>query len=226
MSQSNRTLPIVLVAAMLVALSVLLAFGQLELLGLAFHALGLSRSATYALVSASMVGSLVNVPLCRISKTRSDYWNQQWPQWDIRWPKGTFTDSTTILLNLGGGLVPVAFALYIVTHRHVPWRDLTAALALVTLISYAFSHVETGLGVVMPAMVAPLAAALAALWLMPENPAPLAYVSGTLGVLLGADVLRLRQATQHDCSAVSIGGAGPLDGIFITGILAVLLSSV
>jgi uncharacterized membrane protein len=116
--------------------------------------------------------------------------------------------------------------LYIVTHRHVPWRDLTAALALVTLISYAFSHVETGLGVAMPAMVAPLAAALAALWLMPENPAPLAYVSGTLGVLLGADVLRLRQATQHDCSAVSIGGAGPLDGIFITGILAVLLSSV
>lgn len=226
MWQSNRTFQVVLVAVMVVGLSVLLALGQLELLGLAFNALGLSRSATYALVSASMIGSLVNVPLCRIAKTRSDYWNQRWPQWNLRWPRGTVNDSTTVLLNLGGGLIPVAFAMYLLVQQSIPLTDLTTALALVTLTSYAFSHVETGMGVMMPAMVAPFATALAALWLMPVNPAPLAYVSGTLGVLLGADVLRLRQATQQDCAAVSIGGAGPLDGVFITGILAVLLTSV
>ena len=53
----------------------------------------------------------------------------------------------------------------------------------------------------------------------------IAYVSGTLGTLIGADLLHLRQISKLNAPVVSIGGAGTFDGIFLTGILAVLLST-
>ena len=58
----------------------------------------------------------------------------------------------------------------------------------------------------------------------PEHSAALAYVAGTLGVLIGADLLRLRDVCRLGVPMASIGGAGTFDGIFITGIVAVLLA--
>jgi uncharacterized membrane protein len=51
-----------------------------------------------------------------------------------------------------------------------------------------------------------------------------AYISGTLGVLIGADLLHLRHLAALRSPVVSIGGAGTFDGIFLTGIIAVLLA--
>ena len=58
----------------------------------------------------------------------------------------------------------------------------------------------------------------------PENSAPLAYICGTLGVLIGADILRLKDIKQMGVPTAAIGGAGTFDGIFFTGIIAVLLA--
>jgi uncharacterized membrane protein len=52
----------------------------------------------------------------------------------------------------------------------------------------------------------------------------LAYVGGTLGTLIGADVLNLGRIGGLGAPIVSVGGAGTFDGIFLTGILAVLLA--
>ena len=76
----------------------------------------------------------------------------------------------------------------------------------------------------MPVFVAPFTAALTALLLAPEQSAPLAYICGTLGVLIGADILRLNDIRKIGTPMASIGGAGTFDGIFITGIVAVLLA--
>jgi uncharacterized membrane protein len=51
-----------------------------------------------------------------------------------------------------------------------------------------------------------------------------AYVAGTIGTLVGADLLNLRRVQDLGAPVVSIGGAGTFDGIFVTGILAVLLA--
>jgi len=57
------------------------------------------------------------------------------------------------------------------------------------------------------------------------SPSPvIAYVSGVIGVLLGGDVLNLAKVTQYKSEMLSIGGAGTFDGIFLTGIISVLLS--
>jgi uncharacterized membrane protein len=55
--------------------------------------------------------------------------------------------------------------------------------------------------------------------------APLAYIGGSLGVLIGADLLNLDKLPGLRAPIASIGGAGTFDGIFITGIFAVLLAS-
>ncbi|MBW2109628.1 MAG: DUF1614 domain-containing protein, partial [Deltaproteobacteria bacterium] len=52
-----------------------------------------------------------------------------------------------------------------------------------------------------------------------------AYISGTLGTLIGADLLNLRKIYDLGAPVASIGGAGTFDGIFLNGLLAVLLST-
>ncbi len=78
----------------------------------------------------------------------------------------------------------------------------------------------------MPMFVTPLTATLVALLIAPEPwlRAPLAYVAGTLGALIGADLLRFADIHRLGAPVASIGGAGTFDGIFATGIVAVLLA--
>ncbi|WP_269319877.1 DUF1614 domain-containing protein [Nitrosococcus oceani] len=49
-------------------------------------------------------------------------------------------------------------------------------------------------------------------------------MAGTLEVLLGADILRLKDIRRIGTPITSIGGAGTFDGIFITSIIAALLA--
>ena len=125
---------------------------------------------------------------------------------------------------MGGGVIPVAFSLYLVTHTPVEVGKVLTAIGLVTVVSHVASRPLPGRGIGIPVLVAPVVAAVVALLLAPEHSAPLAYIAGTLGVLLGADLLRLRDVLRLGVPVASIGGAGTFDGIFITGIVAVLLA--
>jgi uncharacterized membrane protein len=58
-----------------------------------------------------------------------------------------------------------------------------------------------------------------------ENAAPLAYISGSLGTLIGADLLNLGNIRGLGAPVASIGVAGTFDGIFLIGIVAVLIAS-
>jgi uncharacterized membrane protein len=70
----------------------------------------------------------------------------------------------------------------------------------------------------------PLIAAGVALLLAFRRAPPVAYVSGSMGTLIGADVLNLSQVARLGAPVVSIGGAGTFDGVFLTGIIAGLLA--
>jgi uncharacterized membrane protein len=54
----------------------------------------------------------------------------------------------------------------------------------------------------------------------------IAYVSGVVGTLIGADLSNLGRVADLGAPVASIGGAGNFDGVFLTGILAVLLAGV
>ena len=82
-----------------------------------------------------------------------------------------------------------------------------------------------GVGISVPTIAPPLLAAGVALALSRRFAAPIAYIGGSLGVLVGADLLNLGQLRSLGASVASIGGAGTFDGIFLTGVIAVLLAS-
>ena len=115
-------------------------------------------------------------------------------------------------------------SLYLFGHHALGLAVTLLALMIVTAVSYLFSRPIPGLGIGIPLFIAPLVSVLTALLLDPQHSAPLAYISGTLGVLIGADLLRLRDIDQLGVPVASIGGAGTFDGIFFTGIIAALLA--
>ncbi|HWS48257.1 MAG TPA: DUF1614 domain-containing protein, partial [Acidimicrobiia bacterium] len=104
------------------------------------------------------------------------------------------------------------------------WAALVA-VAVVTGIVHAVARVVPGVGIVVPTLVPPVSAVGIAWATGVSAIAALAYVAGTLGTLIGGDLLNLRRLRDLDAPVLSIGGGGTFDGIFVTGILAVLLAA-
>jgi uncharacterized membrane protein len=104
--------------------------------------------------------------------------------------------------------------------------DVRAHRVFVAVLVDAIARPVPGLGIAVPALAPPLLAAAAALALSPTATAAVAYVSGTLGTLIGADLLNLRRLREFGAGVASIGGAGTFDGVFLGGIIAVVLVGV
>jgi len=124
---------------------------------------------------------------------------------------------------VGGAIIPTFLSLYLLTQALAPLRVLVATAA-VTFLTSRWARPVAGVGIVVPMLLPALSAALAALLLVPQQAPLAAYVAGTMGTLIGADLLHVRQVTRLAAPIASIGGAGTFDGIFITGIIAVLLA--
>jgi uncharacterized membrane protein len=192
---------------------------------IAFDKLGLSPRTGLLLLLASLIGSGINIPVYRRAH-RTDPFDFQLPVQAGWWgyPRRGLPGKTLIAVNVGGCLIPVAVSLYLFSHHGLGVVVTLSALMIVTTASYLFSRPIPGLGIGIPLFIAPLVSVLAALLLDPQHSAPLAYISGTLGVLIGADLMRLRDIDQLGVPLASIGGAGTFDGIFFTGIIAALLA--
>ena len=92
-----------------------------------------------------------------------------------------------------------------------------------SIVSHIFARPVKGVGIAMPPLVAPIAAALVAIILPSSSPLTVAYVSGTFGTLIGADLTNLGVIPELGSPIASIGGAGTFDGVFLSGIIAVLI---
>ncbi|MBI5891836.1 MAG: DUF1614 domain-containing protein [Nitrosomonadales bacterium] len=214
-----RFLLFILAAAFLVVLI------QVGLITIAFDKLGLSRESAYLLLLCTVAGSMVNLPLFTLQADISA--PPKIPLELLRWSfikLPAAADRIMIVVNVGGAVVPVAFSFYLVAHNPVSPLQVAAMVAVVAVIARAISRPIPGTGIGMPTLIAPIAAALFATMLDPDQRAPLAYIGGTLGVLIGADLLRLNDIRKLGSPVAVIGGAGTFDGVFITGLLAVLLA--
>lgn len=217
-SPKRLIVPVILV----VVLAVLV---QFQVLTIAFEKLGLSAQSAYLLLIVTLAGSMLNIPLFTIDSDFSV--DSDWPKEMLHWAQQRgylYTGKTLILVNVGGCVVPVAFSLYLFITNDVPVFQSAICIAVVSAVAFAISRPVRGLGIGMPILFAPLAAAGAAVAVAGDNAAPLAYIGGTLGVLIGADLLRFKDIRKLGAPIASIGGAGSFDGIFISGLLAVLLA--
>lgn len=208
-----------------VAAAFLVAFVQLGVLRVAFHKLGLAPESAALLLMLTLFGSMLNLPLFTVPTDRAAQEKRlrELPEKLLQRIR-VIPGKTLIAVNVGGCVVPTAFCFYLIRHGQPDLVRVLAAVAAVTLVSYGVSFSVPKVGIAMPVLVAPLAAAIAAVALDPEQAPVLAYIGGTLGVLIGADILRLKDIGKLGEPVASIGGAGSFDGIFITGIVAVLLT--
>ena len=220
--QSPFSLIYLLIFLFLLGLVMMIA--QLGIITFAFDKLGLQTSSAALLLFGSLFGSAINLPLFTIKAERPDVPLAQLPRGLLTGFNRPFNGRTLIAINVGGCLIPVFFSLYLIRNNAIDWSDIIAAILIVTFVANRFSRPVMGLGIAMPIFIAPLTAAVVALIINPQYSAPLAYIGGTMGVLIGADMMRLQNIRRMGAPIASIGGAGTFDGIFLTGIVAVLLA--
>jgi len=138
-----------------------------------------------------------------------------------------------IALNIGGCIIPIIMStILLVGLRTYPTAYIAVAfgILLTSAVTYYSSRAIPGLGIAVPGLIPPLIASFTAITLVHEIwlAIPVAYISGSLGSLIGADILRLKKdlykfINVYGPALLSIGGAGTFDGIYLSGILAVLL---
>ena len=199
---------------------------QIGAISIAFDKLGLSPGSAFLLLVTSLFGSAINLPLFLV-----DAKNPQPPQpippilqGLLRVPERPYKDKTVVAVNVGGCIIPILFSITLLNHNPIPWITVVSGIGIVALVSRFASRPVHGLGIGMPIFIGPLSAAIVGIFLGGEQSAPLAYIAGTMGVLIGADLLRMGDIRRMGPPIASIGGAGTFDGIFLTGILAVLLA--
>jgi uncharacterized membrane protein len=203
---------------------VVLALIEIGVIEYAYARVGVPHRYVFALLLLSLLGSYVNIPVAELPPERVlsgqeiGFFGMRYVIPVVReWP------GTVIAVNLGGAVIPTLLSVYLVMKNAMYLKSLVGVLIVVG-IAHWLARPVAGVGIALPTLVPPLAAAGAAMLLSRVSAPSLAYVSGSLGTLIGADLLNLGKIQGLGAPVASIGGAGTFDGIFLTGILAVLLA--
>jgi uncharacterized membrane protein len=199
---------------------------QLRILRYAYMKLGVSPGVALVLLFGSLIGSYFNIPVTILpgQPVRSgeivDFFGMQYVV-----PLVVQSPGTILAVNVGGAVIPTIMSTYLVI-RYQLWFKAAIAVAAIAFIIHAMATPVHGIGIAVPVFVPVVATAILAFILSREYAAPLAYIGGSMGTLIGADLLNLDKIGGLGAPVASIGGAGTFDGIFLTGILAVLLAGI
>jgi len=213
---------LILVGLFVILLVLLLVFRALQQ---AYLSLGVSSTTAMLLLFGSLVGSYFNIPVAElpgekvVSNKVIEFFGMQYNV-----PVVENWTGTIIAVNVGGAVIPTLMSLYLLVKRRL-WLNGVIATAFVAIVLHWLANPVPGIGIAVPVFLPALVTAIVALLLSRENAAPLAYVAGSMGTLIGADLTNLDKVRGLGAPVASIGGAGTFDGIFLTGILAVLLAS-
>lgn len=209
----------------ILALALLAGLLQVGVLSYAYTRIGIGLGAAFLLLAASLIGSYFNIPVAELPAERVvlprviNFFGMRYVVPTVaEWP------GTVIAVNVGGAVIPGAMSLYLLI-RHQLWIRGVLATACVAVVCHWLADPVPGLGIALPVFVPAVVTAIVALAIARERAAPLAYISGSLGTLIGADLLNLDKVRGLGAPVASIGGAGTFDGIFLIGVLAVLIAS-
>jgi uncharacterized membrane protein len=207
-------------------LALLMALIQIGILQYVFESMGISRRYMLTLLLLCLLGSYVNIPIAHFPGHLEraghvvEFFGMQYVV-----PVIVDSPGTVLAVNVGGAVIPFLLSLYLIV-QHELYGKSFLAVAIVSLLVHLMARPVPGVGIAVPILIPPLVTALVALSLSSWNPAPLAYIAGSLGTLIGADLMNLDKVKGLGAPVASIGGAGKFDGIFLTGIVAVLLTSI
>jgi uncharacterized membrane protein len=223
-------LAIILFISLIILLIPLLVLG---IIGAAFTRLGLSWIAALALVMLMLLGSFVNIPLCRVRRDMiravpgNSFGNElsnpraASPVWD-----------TTISVNIGGGIIPVGIAAYMIYQGSAIagtalFLPVFVCMALVAVFTFVSTHEFAGTGIRVPLFFPALTALVAGVLLSGGAglaAAVTALAGGTIGTLTGGNLAHLYRVRDLEVPDVSIGGCGTFGAVFLCCILPALIT--
>ncbi len=213
----------------LIMLAVLLGIAAgilaINTLRFASAAMGIGPGGILFLLLLALVGSYVNIPVAYLPArevTRATIVQFFGIQYVV--PLVRQVPATVIAVNVGGAIIPTLLSLYLIAKNRILVLSVIG-IAIVALVCHQIARPVRGLGIAEPVFIPPLITAVVAVLLSRRYAAPLAYISGSLGTLIGADLLNLGKVQGLGAPIASIGGAGTFDGIFVTGLLALLYAS-
>jgi uncharacterized membrane protein len=188
-----------------------------------YRRIGIGEGALLTLLWLSLFGGLVTIPLVRLAgRARSGI--DEIVIFGVRYRLPTLRrDTPTVLaVNVGGALIPTGLSAYLVIKDDIWWQALIGVLVVATVV-HAVARAVADVGIVVTGLVSPVLAAGSALIVAPTATAAVAYAAGSLGTLIGGDLLNLRRLRDLGGGVISIGGARTFDGVFLSGIMAVVL---
>ncbi|MBV8773686.1 MAG: DUF1614 domain-containing protein [Deltaproteobacteria bacterium] len=217
----------VLLFVLLAGIFVLLEIGAINY---AFGALGLPPELALMALMASLIGSYINIPVAQI-ESGERHVPEVVTSFGVRYrvPLHYARGGTTLAVNVGGAIVPVLISIYVLSRQPAALLPSGLATLVVGLLVHRWARPVRGLGIAIPMFIPPIIAAVTA-WVMGAmfggygHVDAIAYVGGVVGTLIGADVANLDKLRDLAAPVASIGGAGTFDGVFLTGIVAVLLA--
>jgi uncharacterized membrane protein len=140
----------------------------------------------------------------------------------------TISRSPLLTINLGGGLVPVLLAIYVLTKAGTTKEFIRTIIAVILTgaaiyaISLIFADFGHGRDIIDPMYIMAISGGVIAYILGRSRRG--SFIAGTLGFLLFNLLTFWRALTGQIVSQVRVGGAGAFDSIVISGLLAVLLA--
>jgi uncharacterized membrane protein len=200
-------------------------FVAARVLSFASAGMGLAPYTMLGVLLLSLLGSYINIPVAYLPERTFNtgavvsYFGMPYVIPLVRaWP------ATVLAVNVGGALIPTGLSLYLMIRNRLYELSLWG-IAVVAVACYMLAKPEPGLGIAEPIFVPTVVTALVALTLSRPKAGPLAYICGSLGTLIGADLLNLGKIRGLGAPVASIGGAGTFDGIFVIGLLSVVYAS-
>ncbi len=196
---------------------------QINLIALAFIKIGIPSEYVFTALFVSLVGSFINIPIKKIpqqsmtneTSVRFFGFKYRIPNWE--------KEETVLAVNVGGAIIPVLISIYLLFKTGL-WEKAAIATVIITILTHRFARPIKGVGIALPAFLPPAIAALVSICIAYHGAPVVAYISGSIGTLIGADILNLNKIKNLGAPVASIGGAGTFDGIFLNGIIAVLLA--
>jgi uncharacterized membrane protein len=197
--QVSLWLVLLLITAALVAFAVFV-YLFYKVMSFSFQKMGIPRHLVIPALVAILIGGFFNIPICH-------------------------SGGTTIALNVGGAIIPLVISVYLL--RKAPLLKTALAVAVVATVSGLLANVDSnGIRLDYGFLILPVIAVSAALVLARRDLPQVAFIAGTLGAIIGVDLVHLPELANAGAAHVSIGGRGVFDGIFTTGIIASLLAGV
>lgn len=190
-----------------VGLLVLLAVSVLIYFGLAHRVLDrmrLSDRGALAVIAAIIVGSFIDIPL--------------------------FVSPVRATLNVGGGLIPIGLAIYVLSRAGTSreWGRAIAAILITGMAVYLAGRLQLAdpfrYNFVDTLFLFPLVGGGVA-YLVGRSRRS-AFIAATLGVVL-ADIFHLLELTANGLPGFAhIGGGGVFDTVILAGVVAVLIAEI